>query len=151
MKFKNGVGNGMVGLFACTLLASSGATAKPAQNKTLEKAPITQSQPYSGKEMYKDYCAACHGLDGKGNGPAAEFLKAPPPDLTTMATRSKGKSVSARTEAVLRMGTGNKAHGTLDMPVWGELFKSLDKTGDHEITALRIANLSKYVESIQTK
>src|SRR3984957_8856098 len=43
----------------------------------------------SGKSMFKDYCASCHGPDGKGLGPVAALFRKPPPDLTVM-TKSRG-------------------------------------------------------------
>ena len=73
--------------------------------------PITRSDPSSGKQMFKDYCAACHGMDGKGNGPATEFLKAPPPDLTTMAKRNDGKFPESKFATILRFGTSAHPHG----------------------------------------
>jgi mono/diheme cytochrome c family protein len=118
-----------------------------AQEKTLKKVPITHSKPESGEQMFKDYCAACHGLRGKGDGPAAEILKAPPIDLTTMAKRSDGKFPYMHFAAILRFGTESHAHGTTDMPLWGPLFRSQNK----DLAELRIQNLTKYVESIQEK
>jgi len=117
------------------------------QEKNLKTVPITHSNPASGKQMYKDYCAACHGIDGKGNGPAAEFLRAPPPDLTTMAKRNDGKFPADKFASVLRFGTGTHPHGTIDMPIWGPLFRSQDKS----VAELRIHNLSSFVESMQEK
>jgi mono/diheme cytochrome c family protein len=38
----------------------------------------------SGKVMYKQYCAVCHGVEAKGDGPYASMLKVPPPNLTTL-------------------------------------------------------------------
>lgn len=35
-----------------------------------------------GKSLYDQTCAYCHGLDGKGNGPAAAFLLPPPRNFT---------------------------------------------------------------------
>ena len=51
----------------------------------VKKVPIQRTSAASGEEMFDAYCAACHGKDGKGNGPAAAELKMPPPDLTTLA------------------------------------------------------------------
>ena len=51
----------------------------------IKKVPIQRTSAASGEEMFDVYCAACHGKDAKGNGPAAAELKMPPPDLTTLA------------------------------------------------------------------
>ena len=55
------------------------------QQNEIRHVPVKATSPASGPEMYTSYCAVCHGLDGKGNGPAAEALKVPPPDLTALA------------------------------------------------------------------
>lgn len=36
-----------------------------------------------GKESYDKWCAGCHGVDGKGDGPAAGTMLPPPRDFTT--------------------------------------------------------------------
>jgi len=41
--------------------------------------------PTSGKEMFHAYCAACHGMDAKGDGPAASVFRRRPSDLTKLA------------------------------------------------------------------
>ena len=99
--------------------------------------------------MFKEYCASCHGLGGRGDGPAVMFLKAPPPDLRTMAQRNKGKYPALDVKAILTFGPGSHAHGALDMPTWGPLFRSIDHP--EEATDLRIHNLTKFIESIQQK
>jgi mono/diheme cytochrome c family protein len=118
-----------------------------AQEKTIKKVPTPVSSPASGKQMYKDYCAVCHGTSGKGDGPAASELKIVVPDLTTMAQRSNGKFSAEAFHSVMTFGTKTPAHGTADMPIWGPVFKHLHP----DVSELRIANLSKYVESIQAK
>jgi hypothetical protein len=40
------------------------------------------------------------------------------------------------------------AHGSRDMPIWGELFTSLSSK---ESSELRVNGLMKYVESVQAK
>jgi mono/diheme cytochrome c family protein len=98
--------------------------------------------------MFKEYCASCHGADGRGNGPAIGFLKTPPPDLRLMAQRNNGKYPSRHVESILNFGPGTHAHGSLEMPTWGSLFRSLDQS--NEIVANgRIYTLSKFIESIQ--
>jgi hypothetical protein len=45
----------------------------------------------SGEQMYKQYCAACHGADARGHGPAASFLTTPPPGLDHTREASFGQ------------------------------------------------------------
>jgi hypothetical protein len=42
------------------------------------------------------------------------------------------------------------AHGSTGMPVWGDLFKSLD-AGRTTMAQMRVANLTAYIKSIQAK
>jgi len=37
-----------------------------------------------GPDLFRAYCASCHGLDAKGTGPAARALKDEVPDLTVL-------------------------------------------------------------------
>lgn len=117
------------------------------QDTRVKKPPIPYSNPQSGEQMYKDYCAACHGPGGKGDGPAAALLKTWPPDLTTMAQRSKGKYPEVKVKETLLFGTSSRAHGTSDMPVWGPLFRAKDEN-KKEANA-RISKLTQYLQSIQ--
>lgn len=135
--------------FVALLLAAcvAGAQEKP----IIKKTEMKRTSPASGKEMYTEYCAACHGADAKGTGPAVAALKTPPPDLTTLARRSEDlKYPSDRVATILRHGTEVAAHGTTDMPIWGPLFRSLDPLHDTAVQQ-RIANLNKYLKSLQVK
>ena len=134
-------------VFAAGLLV---ATAGWAQEKTVKKVPIVQSNSTSGKEMFADYCAPCHGLSGKGDGPAASALKAAPADLTLLAQKNGGKFPMDHVMYVLRKGTSSASHGNSEMPVWGPLFRSLNPSAS-EIVDQRIKNLSTYIESLQAK
>jgi len=121
---------------------------QPSTSKSLKIVPIQRTPPTSGAQMFKEYCASCHGADGRGNGPAVGFLKTPPPDLRMMALRNNGKYPSLQVKAMLTFGPGSKAHGALDMPTWGPLFRSLDGSRE-EMVFERIYNLGKFIESIQ--
>src|SRR5579872_6323354 len=67
--------------------------AAPAQSTPAVKhVPITNAPSTSGKEMFKSYCAVCHGVDGKGNGPAASAMKTTPADLTALAQKDAGNT-----------------------------------------------------------
>jgi len=126
----------------------AGAQEQP--KKTIEGVPMKHTSPASGKEMYTSYCAVCHGVDGKGNGPAAEALKMPPSDLTVLAKNNGGKYPALKVAAAIRGDAKVPAHGTAEMPVWGHLFRSVSQGHESEVDQ-RIANLSKYIESLQAK
>ncbi len=112
---------------------------------TIKKVPTPYVLPTDGKEMYVKYCGSCHGAQGKGNGPAAAAMKVPPTDLTMLMKNNNGKFPEARfRESVMNGKT--VAHGTADMPVWGEVFRSLDY--DSAKTVLRVEKLLKYVETL---
>jgi mono/diheme cytochrome c family protein len=81
----------VLALAGTPLVAQTGGSAQVKQTKELKTVPMAYSDPSSSAQMYKDYCAACHGKEGKGDGPAVEFLKTPPPDLRTLAQRNNGK------------------------------------------------------------
>jgi mono/diheme cytochrome c family protein len=100
--------------------------------------------------MYGQYCAACHGANGKGGGPAAVSLKAPPPDLTMLAKRHDAKFPYDYVSQVLLFGPGTTAHGSPTMPTWGPIFGNLDKLNARAVQ-LRIKNLCDYLASIQEK
>ena len=123
-----------------------------AQEKTINKVPMKPTSAASGEDMYKHYCAACHGSIGKGDGPAAAALKAAPPDLTMLAKNNGGKFPTEYVMSVLRFGATKSAHGAKNMPVWGPLFGSTNLQGQAPgVVELRISNLAKYLESIQAK
>lgn len=138
----------MGALFAATslCLAQQATQTKP----EVKKEPIKQTSAASGKEMYAQYCAACHGADGKGGGPAAPAMKVPPTDLTQLAKTHGGKYPADMVAGTLRFGSGPGAHGSADMPVWGPLFRSLDKYHD-SVVQQRISNLVNYIETLQAK
>lgn len=110
---------------------------------------LTESVP-SGAQLYKQHCAACHGNDLKGNGPAPPPFKDMTPDLTTLAQRHGGKFPDDYVSGVLRNGVILPDHGPAEMPIWGTDFKARDRLDETQVT-LRITNLSNYIKSLQTK
>ncbi len=100
--------------------------------------------------MFKQYCAACHGLDAKGHGPARAALKVPAADLTTLAKRHGGEFPYDLVTNVLRFGPGVAAHGSSDMPTWGGIFQYMDNY-NQAVVQKRIKNLCDYLVSLQEK
>jgi len=138
-------------LTAALLGISCTAAAQDTSDQSVEKkaAPQTAAVP-SGKQMYNQYCASCHGATGVGDGPVAPVLKTRPADLTTLAKRHGGVFPAKYVEDVLRFGTGPTAHGTSDMPTWGPIFQWLDGKQKNTVEH-RIKNLSKYLATLQQK
>ena len=112
--------------------------------------PVVPPDVQSGKQTYMDYCAACHGADGSGHGPAAAALKTPPANLRTLAMRHDGKFPEDYVTRVVRSGDPVMGHGSSDMPIWGPLF-SMQANGDEQGVRRRIKNLCNYLASIQDK
>jgi len=129
-------------LFTLTAAAQDGRPANPAQ--------FPPSYIPSGQEMYKQFCAICHGADGKGDGPAASNLKTRPSDLTTLAKRHEGKFPSDYVSTILRFGPGVSAHGSSNMPTWGPIFSIIEKSNEKAVQE-RIKRLSAYLASLQEK
>src|SRR5690242_19375774 len=95
----------------------------------IRKVPVQPTPAGDGKAMFKEYCATCHGVAGKGDGPAMDATKKRPADLTQLARKNGGTFPEVH---VMNFITGDDvlaAHGTRDMPVWGTLFRSLDPDG----------------------
>jgi mono/diheme cytochrome c family protein len=103
-----------------------------------------------GDNLYKTYCASCHGENGKGNGPMAAWMKVAPPDLTRIAEHNGGKFPLARVDRII---SGEEAvpsgHGARGMPVWGPVFSQV--TRDQDLGRVRVDNLARYLRDIQSK
>lgn len=126
------------------------AVAAASQDGGSDKSQLPPTYVPSGKTMYKQYCASCHGIDAKGRGPAAGSLNTRPSDLTTLAKRHDGKFPRDYVIGVLRFGTTYSAHGSPEMPLWGPIFQYVDNYDENAVRQ-RIKNLCDYLESLQEK
>jgi len=135
-------------LLTCAVMAQDKTSDQ--SNTVIQHVPITSTSPVSGKEMYTAYCAVCHGTDGKGNGPAASALKTPPADLTQLSKKNGGKYPALKVTSAIRGTNDLPAHGSKEMPVWGELFWSMSRGHEAQVQQ-RVANLTHYVETLQEK
>jgi mono/diheme cytochrome c family protein len=103
--------------------------------------------PLEGSELFKNYCAACHGMEARGNGPSAPALKKPVPDLTQISQRNGGRFPREQVRNYISGESDILAHGTRAMPIWGPIFRQLDR--DSELGEIRLHNVTVYVESLQ--
>jgi mono/diheme cytochrome c family protein len=116
----------------------------------IKRVPTPYTHPASGERMYLAYCASCHGNQGAGNGPVAVHLKVAIPNLTHLSKQNKGEFPAARVAQVIRGEVDARTHGLKDMPVWGPVFRSFDG-GQTAVVHKRVANLTKYIETLQAK
>jgi hypothetical protein len=126
----------------------SGAGTRGQDQPQIKTVPCKPIVSVEGKDTFGAYCAVCHGTDAKGQGPAAPALKGPVPDLTMIAKRHGKFDAIAMERVVSGADKVPSAHGTVGMPIWGPLFKTADS--DPGVAKLRIQNLVKYLQSIQT-
>jgi mono/diheme cytochrome c family protein len=135
-------------LMAGVAIGACGFLAYPRPQKPrIEQTSPRYTDPSSGVEMYRTYCAVCHGVDGKGNGPAAPALKQALPDLTLLSTNNRGTFPSFRVSNVIQGDAEIAAHGSKEMPMWGDAFRAINR--DESLVKLRVHNLTQYLTSIQ--
>lgn len=138
------------------LIPSAGADNTPtmAARKQTQTTPDAEQQftrlirPIEGPELFRAYCTPCHGLDAKGAGPAASALKAKVPDLTLLARNNRGQFPVAQVRQTIIGDNIVAAHGSREMPLWGPIFHQIES--DMDWGNVRLENLVKYLESIQT-
>ncbi len=86
--------------------------------------PLAALAQSDGASEYMNSCASCHGADGRGNGPMAGYLNASLPDLTQLATNNGGVFPVTRVYETIEGSTEAGPHGTRNMPIWGNRYKS---------------------------
>jgi mono/diheme cytochrome c family protein len=134
-------------LALCTALAAL-CGAAPVWAQTSE-----EKLTAAGRADYLQYCAACHGTGGKGDGPVAEDLRVAPPDLTQISSRHGGVFPQAMIAEFIDGRRRVRAHGPGNMPVWGLRFDREVPTapaGDIAIRG-RVMRLIEYLRAIQAK
>lgn len=139
-------------VYACgVVLAAScavGASALAQAGQPIVPPLAAEAATATGSEMYRAYCGACHGPGGRGDGPATPALRVAPPDLTKLARTNGGTFPEKDVEFVLRFGAPLPAHGSSDMPVWGEAFRLI---GDEASARYRIAALTAHLVTLQER
>jgi mono/diheme cytochrome c family protein len=100
-----------------------------------------------GQQLYMEYCASCHGTDGKGGGPVAASLKTAVTDLTKIPLQ-EGKFPALKIKNIISGQYTVPPHGTREMPVWSLYFSHTRGRG---VAEANLVALTRYIESIQVK
>jgi mono/diheme cytochrome c family protein len=101
-----------------------------------------------GKQLFANNCAACHGEEGRGNGPAANSLKTQPTDLRLISKTHEGKFPREWVEGFIEGSATLGSHGKREMPVWGQIFTKNSTLGPAGAQAA-ISALTDYIATIQ--
>ncbi|HTF36041.1 MAG TPA: cytochrome c [Myxococcota bacterium] len=112
----------------------------------------TRTDEVRGGELYRRYCASCHGVEGRGDGPLAASLNQKPADLTTLAKRNGGKFDEAAVMMTIDGRLLVAQHGPRDMPVWGAIFAEQHVGKPFAIYGATVdaRALADYLHTIQT-
>ena len=105
-----------------------------------------------GEIEYQNSCAVCHGVDGKGQGPMGSVLTVRPADLTVLSKKNSGTFPFWRTYRTIDGREEVRGHGTREMPLWGDRFRSQaggNDTGSRAQAAGRLLGLVFYLQHIQ--
>ena len=133
-------------------LAWIGLSSASARSQTVSKSKRQLEHliySVNGADLFRAHCAACHGSDGKGNGPLASALKSKVADLTVIAKNNGGPFPTKRVRATILGDEVVTAHGSREMPIWGPIFHQIE--ADQDLGNVRVENLVKYLQSIQKK
>jgi mono/diheme cytochrome c family protein len=108
-------------------------------------------QTNTGREVFRTYCASCHGDAARGDGPLASAMKKKPANLTEIAKRNSGQFPSELVFTIIDGRQPIRGHGGPDMPVWGDVFTRSREAGDAERVKAVIQSLVQYLDSIQLR
>jgi mono/diheme cytochrome c family protein len=115
--------------------------------------PGAAQDPVAGADLYIRYCAACHGMEARGDGEMAAILTILPADLTVLNAGNGGIFPVARVAAQIDGRDPLLAHGGV-MPLFGDFFEGQDtaipsEAGQPILTSRPVADLIAFLEAIQ--
>ena len=133
-------------LIGVLLLAGAG----PARADEAKKPDYDPTLAQMGEEAFRTYCASCHGLSARGDGPVASALITPPADLRRIAQRRGGAFPEGEIARKIDGRFDIDAHGSREMPVWGQVFTAdIPDASAESIARGKLAVLVEYLKSIQ--
>jgi mono/diheme cytochrome c family protein len=140
----------MARVAACLVLL--GALACASEDGPTGPTGYRASLAESGRGWYVTYCAACHGVDGRGRGPAAEAMAQAPTDLTRLAEGSAGVFDAGAVAAYVDGRRTLAAHGSREMPVWGRRFddRGAEVSEETRLAAGAILLIVEHLRTIQS-
>ena len=118
---------------------------------TPQEQPAPQAVAYAGGDLFRTYCATCHGAGAKGDGPLAEMLKKRPADLTLFAKNNNGTYPAELVGRIIDGRDPVAGHGGKDMPVWGDAFKQSEGGLSEDAIKARIEALVRHLATLQVK
>lgn len=137
------------------LLAGLAVGLAACPERTERTAGVAAGEGGPGRILYLTYCQGCHGLAGRGDGPAAASLRTPPADLTRLWERY---GIPLDRERLAEYIDGRRLlgpHGPREMPVWGrEFFEDAPPIKPELVEDEKrhlIEVLSAYLETLQTE
>jgi mono/diheme cytochrome c family protein len=145
MRFKRASEFALAVVFASIFLCGATKQTQTVQKADEQSTPLIRS--VEGPDLFRAYCASCHGVTATGKGPAASELKAKVPDLTLLSKNNRGEFPAAYVREMIMGDKIVAAHGSREMPVWGPIFHQIESDVDRG--NVRLENLVKYLESIQ--
>ncbi len=129
-------------------VASSGLVAFTGLAFNVAALAVDDAVVASGKARFGQYCAVCHGPGAKGDGPFASLLTSKPADLTMLAKANNGEFPFGRVYDTVDGRNMLTAHGTNDMPIWGQEMKDAGIGGETELRG-RLLETVIYLRSVQ--
>jgi mono/diheme cytochrome c family protein len=105
-----------------------------------------------GQKYFVRYCASCHGTNGTGDGPVAKSLNKPPANLRLLSDKYGSPLPAAKLAELIDGRDAVRAHGTADMPVWGERLYAMGQgeRGELGISEI-IGKIVAYLDTIQDR
>lgn len=109
--------------------------------------------PSTGRMLYLENCASCHGDTGRGDGPAASGLGTTPANLTQIAARRDGVWPMLEIMSIID-GYSRRTLPREDMPIFDDFLNGdmIDfDTGDGVITPMptKLIEMVNYLETLQ--
>lgn len=147
-----------VAMMSSATIATTTAAGDPSAR--FATAPQAGAQPHAaaqaadaalGQYLFRTYCASCHGMTARGDGPLADEMRRRPSNLTEIAKRHDGVYPSELVYNIIDGRVRVAGHGGPDMPVWGDAFMRTSDASDEASVRRRIQALVDYLATVQAR